>query len=110
MFQVFIGSPRTLSVPSITDLAIFVKRHPEVTLVVHAPYVVSLCKRQSENIYVATLSYLIRVAKLYDYLGIKYLVTHIGGRSLDMSVKESALSIWNFCSIVTGKHMMIKKI
>lgn len=96
-FQVFVGSPRRLVEPSYTDIALFKNRHPEVEVVVHAPYVVSLCKEQTDKNYIATLSYLIKVAKKLDSLGVKYLVTHIGARKQDMSVKASAVSILNFC-------------
>lgn len=97
VFQVFVGSPRTLQVPSFTDLALFKKRHPEVEVIVHMPYVVNLCKNNSEKCYINTLSYMIRVAKELDKIGINYMVTHIGGRSKEQSIKDSTMQIWNFC-------------
>lgn len=97
VFQVMVGSPRTLQVPSVTDLAILMSRHPDITVVVHAPYVVSLCKRVNDRNYVNTLGYCIKFAKILDKIGIRYFVIHIGARSEDMLVKESVLSIWNFC-------------
>lgn len=97
VFQVFIGSPRSLSVPSFNDLAILLKRHPELEIVVHSPYVVSLCKNSADKNYIATLGYTIAVANELDKLGVKYLVTHIGARPESMTIKESTLNILNFC-------------
>lgn len=97
VFQVFIGSPRSLQVPSFTDLEIFMRRHKDVDVIVHMPYVVSLCKHPGEKIFIATLGYTIACAKEFDRIGVKYIVTHIGGRPDTMSVNESATYIWNFC-------------
>lgn len=97
VFQVFIGSPRSLAVPSFSDLGILLKRHPDLEIVVHSPYVVNLCKNSGDRNYIATLGYTIAIANELDKLGVKYLVTHIGARPEDMSVKESTLNILNFC-------------
>lgn len=97
VFQVFIGSPRSLKVPSFTDLAILLKRYPHLEIVVHTPYVVNLCKNSGDTNYVATLGYTIAVAKELDKLGVKYLVTHIGGRPETMSIKESTVNLLGFC-------------
>lgn len=96
VFQVMVGSPRTLQIPSVTDITLLMRRHPEITVVYHGPYCVNLCKHQTDRAYMATLGFYIQMAKLLDPLGVKYIVTHIGGRG-DMDPKDSMVSIWNFC-------------
>ena len=97
VFQVFIGNPRSLNVPSFSDLGILLKRYPHLEIVVHSPYVVNLCKSSGDKNYVATLGYTIAVAQKLDELGVKYLVTHIGGRPETMSIKESTMNLLGFC-------------
>lgn len=98
VYQVFVGSPRTLAVPDFTDIGILKKRYPWLQIVVHCPYVVSLCRSSGDESYIRTLSYMIAVAKELDKIGVEYLVTHIGSRKEDMDVKESALNLWGFCT------------
>ena len=97
VFQVFVGSPRSLQEPSYTDLSLLMKRHSDIEVIVHGPYCVNLCKSNAEKCYISTLSYYIKLAKALDRIGIKYIVTHIGGRSDQQTNKDSAIQILNFC-------------
>lgn len=110
-FQVFLGSPRTLAFPKGNDLAILLKRRPDIEVVVHSPYVVSLCKNQADPNFMNTLKYYIKMANYLEGLGsIKY-VTHIGARPEGMSVAESMRNIYWFCEkwlmATTGKEMIL---
>ena len=97
VFQVFVGTNRRLLVPNTEGIAKLLRTREGITVVVHAPYTVSLCKNPADPIFIATLQYLVEVAKRYDELGVKYLVTHIGGRSKDNTIGEASTYIWEFC-------------
>lgn len=96
-FQVFIGSPRTLKIPSFEELRLLKRLHPEIDIVVHTPYVVSLCKNPAEPITAATMRYYIEMARQLDISNVKYMVSHIGGISSKETIKRGAVYIYDFC-------------
>lgn len=96
-FQVFIGPPKRLQIPNLDPIKLLLSNHLDLDIVVHGPYVVSLCKSISEPIVQATLSYYSYLANNLKDTPVKYIVTHIGGLSKGDDIKMGAVYIYDFC-------------
>lgn len=92
VYQVFLGSPKQYTIPDASRLEGINK-----DIVVHSPYWVQLGRSMNDLAFRRTLDYTIKVAKEMDRVGLKYYVTHIGTRTEDMSIAQSAKSIYTFC-------------
>lgn len=92
VYQVFLGSPKQYTVPDASRLEGLNK-----DIVIHSPYWVQLGRSMNDKAFTRTLDYTIKVAKEMQRVGQKYYVTHIGTRTEDMSIAQSAKSIYTFC-------------
>lgn len=94
--QVFTGNPRSLHFTPVE------LRVPEnVTAILHGPFVVSCCRAPGDSLFRASMRYLMEVAEYANRVGIKKIVTHIGGPTQGYENREKEclkafLDQWNY--------------
>lgn len=101
VFQVFIGSPRSYNEPVNDYIKLLMDKIRmfglDIIVTVHSPYWVNMAKDVTDDNYINTLKYSIRMAKALNGTGINKYVTHVGSRPESMSVEQSYNNIKNFC-------------
>lgn len=89
--QIFASSPRRFEVSPVQPFSI-----PDLNIVVHGPFVVSLVKDDAQH-YCRSLKCLINLSKVCSTINSKYLVTHIGGIKEGQSFESGVKTLINFC-------------
>lgn len=91
LVQIFLGSPRTLTIPEIEPFQV------PIETIVHGPFVTSLVTDYSTNLWKKSLKYYVALAKLCSTLDIRKLVVHVGGIREYQSMRSGYTSLLHFC-------------